>query len=305
MTDPKILAENPDFRITFHAANRQHDPLVVTFAGQPGQMADRGFGTDFALRNGFDTVYVAQRFESHFQGLDLETFQRTLAPYAAGRRVVCYGSSLGAYAALYYGGTIDADILAGAPMLPSWTGFDHPKYRDLPRTHIPLTDIPKSTDTPIIVTDPMEPPDVKFMQGTIWPAFPNARIIKLPYAGHTVFKSMQDAGVLSTAVLKMFKTGNAPIIELPTEGFPSWHVNFGNANMRRKEWGIALHHGQAAFAIAPGPGPISLIIRAANAQQNKDFIRQFVSKTLTPDLRARFVDKVPVLKRMVAQAFKA
>lgn len=302
MSDATVIAESPDYQITFHAADRKYDKLIITFAGQPGQMAQSGFGTGFALRHGFDTVYVAQRHESHFQGLDIDTFHAALRPLINGREVMCYGSSLGAYAALYYGGSIDADILAGAPMLPSWVGFDRPQYRDLPRTHIPLTDVPKSKHTPIILTDPLEPADAQYMKGAIWPAFPHARYVKVPYGGHTVLKTIELAGQLSKTILKVFKTGNAPQIDLPTKGFPPWHVNIGNENMRARNWSEALRHGQAAFDIDQSPAAISLIIRAANADQNFAHIRHFVTEQLTDEQRAKFVDKVPVLKRMSDRA---
>ncbi|SEW10380.1 hypothetical protein SAMN04488515_1061 [Cognatiyoonia koreensis] len=303
MVDTTILDETANYRITRHLGDQQHDTLVVTFAGQPGQMAEKGFGTDFALKNGYETVYVAQRYESHFQGLSLDAFQDALRPVSKSRRVVCYGSSLGAYAALYYGGTINAEVLAGAPMLPSWTGFQRPKYHDLMRAHIPLADVPKSDVPPIILTDPKEPNDILYMEGAIKPAFPHARYVELPYAGHTVLKTIEEAGMLSSVVKAVFETGEFPEIKLPTKGSVAWHINVGNEKMREKDRDEALRHGEEAFKIDQGAQPISLIIRAATALGDFDYVRQFVNDVLTAEHRAKFVDKVPVLKRMVARAF--
>lgn len=65
----KILADDVDFRITQHfAPDRKQETVIVTFAGQPGHMANGGFGTGFALKSGYDTIYVAQRYETFFRG---------------------------------------------------------------------------------------------------------------------------------------------------------------------------------------------------------------------------------------------
>lgn len=302
MTQKTTLAESIDYRITLHEGDRRKDPLIVTFAGQPGQLADQGFGTDFVLSRGYDTVYVGQRYESHFQGLDLATFQAALAPVAEGRRVVCYGSSLGAYAALYFGGSIEASILAGAPMLPSWTGFDRPNYRNLERHHVSLTDVPKNEANTVILTDPNEPPDIKYIEGAIRPAFPDARYVEYPYAGHTVLKTLDLAGSLADVVLQFFDSGTVPNIELPTEGFVPWHINFGNAMMRKRDFDAALANGRKAFAISRDSSSVSLIMRAMNGLELINELADFVSAELNTDERTKFVENIPVLKRLYEKA---
>ncbi len=144
IVDAVTLAQDRDFRITLHRADPSGDdrPIVVTFGGQPSDLTATGFGTAFLLGQGFDTVYVAQRHGTQYQGLSRERFVEGVAPVIAGRDVVTYGASLGGYAALYYGGAIDARIIAASPMLPAWRPLRNRAYADLEVTHGELRDGP-------------------------------------------------------------------------------------------------------------------------------------------------------------------
>lgn len=304
MAQQTILDESGEYRITLHEAEQKNDALIITFAGQPGEMANSGFGTNFSLSRGYDTVYVAQRFETHFQGLDLDQFRNAIVPLMDGRRIVCYGSSLGAYAALYYGSSIDCHILAGAPMLPSWPGFDRPKYRDLARNHVPLSELPRRTVAPVILTDPYEPNDVSYMKSAIRPAFQDARIIMLPFAGHTLLNTLDQAKLLVPAAVTFFETGDFPDVTLPTEGFASWHLNFGKSLMRKREWLTAYEHGKKAFSLRRDLGAASLLMISLDGLGDYTAIRNFVSQTLTPEEQGKFFKGAKNLARIHERALK-
>jgi hypothetical protein len=69
------LVDHPDYKITLHQKGENPtDKLLITFGGQPSGIAERGFGTDFCLSRGWDTIYVAQRQGSQYQGLPIKTF---------------------------------------------------------------------------------------------------------------------------------------------------------------------------------------------------------------------------------------
>lgn len=147
----KTLAAHADYLITLHhGANADAGPLDITFGGQPSKLTASGFGTGWCLGKGWDTIYVAQRAETQYQDLPLEAFVGAVAEVIEGRDVVCYGSSLGAYAALYYGGSIDARIIAAAPMLPAWPPLKRPKDA-IPLKHLPLNDVPRSRHEPVLI----------------------------------------------------------------------------------------------------------------------------------------------------------
>lgn len=131
-----ILAEHDDYQITLHrSAEAVGKPLILTFGGQPSGKTASGFGTDFLLKHGYDTIYIAQRAGTQYQGLSLDRFTDVIADHCQGREVISYGSSLGGYAALYYGGVVNARIIAAAPMFPRWPPLHRKAFADLEITH--------------------------------------------------------------------------------------------------------------------------------------------------------------------------
>lgn len=227
---PHNLASSPDYLITHHEApDGRGGPLVVTLGGQPSKRTAAGFGTGFAKANGWDTVYVAQREGTQYQGLPLEVFAAALAPVSEGRDVVCYGSSLGAYAALYYGGTLDARIIAAAPMLPAWPPLERPAHDRLPIAHGTVADGPISTKAPVVIYDPYVRHDQMMIDGIVLPAYPEARFLRLPLSGHTVLNYLKQAGLLKTIIRDLIADDALADHTYPTEDNATWCFNRGRA----------------------------------------------------------------------------
>ncbi|MFC3169561.1 hypothetical protein [Paracoccus fontiphilus] len=219
------LADHDDYRITLH----QHgealtDRIVITFGGQPSDLAAEGFGTSFIKGLGYDTIYVAQRHGTQFQGLTVDTFFDAVASTCADRDVVCYGSSLGAYAALYYGGSIDARIIAGAPMLPAWRPLGHKKYADLAITHVNLADTPLSSKSPVVIYDSMRKQDAQVVDEMVLPAYPSARLVKVPHGGHTVLATLSEALILKPLIISIIEHDQVMSFDPPAEGTATWHA---------------------------------------------------------------------------------
>jgi len=69
----KPLGKHDNYEITLHTCSaKQGSKLIITFGGQPSDLASSGFGTDFVLSMGFDTIHVAQKFGTQYQGLSIE-----------------------------------------------------------------------------------------------------------------------------------------------------------------------------------------------------------------------------------------
>ena len=297
-----ILAEREDsYRITLHRAetNRVSDDIVVTFAGQPGDIADAGFGTGFALSHGYDTIYVAQKHETHFQKLSADEFLAAVRPVTEGRRVVAYGSSLGAYAALYFGGAIGADIIAAAPLLPPWPSLRNPRYAGFSLQHKPLPEATRSNGRVTVLFDPAQRPDKIFMDEAVRPAYPDADYIALPHAGHTVLKTLQRAGLLSDVMLPLLRGEPCPKVDLPTEGFEPWHLAMGGACLVAGEHLEAERHGRAALAQEVSGQAVSIVTRSLLKAGKGADLAAFLNQELSAAQRDRFVGKVPALARLV------
>ncbi|HEY4531611.1 MAG TPA: hypothetical protein VIG43_00335 [Kurthia sp.] len=116
-------------------------------------------------------------------------------------RKFAYGTSLGGYSSLYYGSNIeDVRILSMAPRNSA-----HPKYGSPnilvkePFKHI--SPHPVNTNTQItIIYDPCNPNDENYISTQILPSYPNAQVLRIPYAGHRIPKFLSQTGQLRPTV---------------------------------------------------------------------------------------------------------
>lgn len=76
----KTLAKHDDYEITLHTCEaKQSSKLILTFGGQPSGLASSGFGTGFVLSMGYDTIHVAQKLGTQYQGLPVECFHAAVS----------------------------------------------------------------------------------------------------------------------------------------------------------------------------------------------------------------------------------
>ena len=225
----KTLDKQDDYEITLHTCkDKQDSKLVVTFGGQPSDLASSGFGTDFVLSMGFDTIHVAQKFGTQYQGLSVENFHAAVSPLVKHwDDVITYGSSLGGYAALYYGGSINARCIVAAPMLPAWQPLKLPAYKDLKINHLELVDVPVSKHDPVVIYDPCVSRDLYLIENMVRPAYPNLRDVRVPYAGHTVLVTLSQARLLRPIIESLIQDDKVIDFEPPAEGTAIWHGEKG------------------------------------------------------------------------------
>lgn len=224
----KVIADHDDYRITVYKQNFQAKNLVIGFGGLPSKINSPGFGKNLFLKKGYDYIAVAQRERTQYQGLSLEKFYEVVSPWIKNKKVFTYGSSLGAYCALYYGGIIDAQIISSAPKNSA-----HPKtlkksFKDLEWNHLELIDVPKSILPPIIIHDPFRSEEKRYIEEFVLPAYSEARHIVLPFWGHTVLNTMKHSGVVSTFITEIIKNDN--IIELEISDTSKFIENTERAN---------------------------------------------------------------------------
>lgn len=253
-----VLADHPEYRITFHPGNADSNRVVVTFGGQPSGLSDTGFGSQFVMAEGWHHVFVAQAAGSQYQGLAAKVFKTALSPFA-GMDVVCYGASLGGYAALYFGGQIDARIIAAAPLLPAWPPFENIKYRDVRIRHGDLRRMRRSRHAPVVIYDPAQLPDVKILNGMVRPTYPDIRELALPFSGHTVMIAVSRAGQIKKLIKSIIEEDRILSFDLPEEGSDIWHRERGRALSRHHpQW--ARIELERALAIMPSKSTLSSLM---------------------------------------------
>jgi tetratricopeptide (TPR) repeat protein len=209
------IFDNGETTISFRQAGTvPGQALVITFQPMRVMGVDEpGFGEEFLLRNGYDVVCVQKRRESWYQDLSFADFQAAVSDWAEKYDdVVMYGSSVGAYAALYYSGAVDARVLALSPLMSL-----HPTLRevglgysrpDVTFLHKRLAEVVKPLNgTSVIVFDPLDSTDMAFIEREVYPAAPSARYVKLRYSGHPSIEAIHEMGMLKDVVLRYL---NAP-----------------------------------------------------------------------------------------------
>ncbi|WP_147407664.1 alpha/beta fold hydrolase [Pseudooceanicola algae] len=223
-----------EHRITFHENDPTCSKIIVCFAPQGGGMGPVGFGASVCIKNGWNYIYVGKAQQTKFRSLSLETFYDAVARVVDGKDVVSYGSSAGGYAALYYGGAIDARILSACPRNSQHPLHYRPatikrlgaeKINELKRGfyHTPdLKDCPISKFSPTIVYDERQPKDRKTVEKWVLPAYPDATLINIPNSGHKPLEMLKQAGSL-TYLLNSFVAGES--IENDRLRFPEGTLN--------------------------------------------------------------------------------
>jgi hypothetical protein len=284
-----VLAAHDDYLITLHQAGPAPSArCLVTFGGQPSDLRSRGFGTDFALGEGIDTIHAAQRVGTQYQGLSVEAFHAAVAPAVAGYEAVStYGSSLGGYAALYYGGCIDARIIAAAPMFPAWRPLANRVYAGLPVSHGELRDGPLSRHAPVVIYDPMLRQDSRMVEEMVRPAYPALRTVDVPHGGHPVLIALARARVLKPLILGLVLRDEIIDMAPPAEGTAIWHGERGLA-LRQTDPDGAVQELERSITIKPGKRYFNELIkllirtgRTADAQARLDAGRASGNKQMT------------------------
>jgi hypothetical protein len=287
---PTRLADHADYRITFHPSGKADPgPLVVTFGGQPSGLGDSGFGTDFCARNGWDHIHVAQRSATQFQGLDLEAFEAATAELAAGRDVVCYGASLGGYAAFYYGGCLNARIIAAAPMLPLWPPMRNRAFADAPYLHRPLEHCPRSSALPVIILDPLLRRDMFFVEQMILPVYPAARIVKVPHGGHTVLITLSRARLLTQLIIPLIVRDEIIAFDPPGEGTGRWHMERGRV-LAPTDLDAAIAEIETSLRLDPSRQAFCVLVNLLMRKGDLGVVQELLDKArLSGDRRLRVV----------------
>jgi tetratricopeptide (TPR) repeat protein len=232
------------------------DTLVVTFDPFGALNPDSpGFGEALLTRQGFDVLSVQKRQEDYYQHLSREAFATaTREVFARYRKLVFYGSSVGAYAALYFGAEYAADILALSPRVSS-----HPIYQQADpasvarpgrHRHGPISVRPVRAGRVVLVYDPVlarasaGPSDIAYMHAEILPAFPGIQLLALRHTGHPSATALAETHALKPMLLDFIRSGSCSPAQYRRgkRSAPSYLLNlsFWLAQRGRPRWARAI-----------------------------------------------------------------
>lgn len=282
MMNQTVIAREKDYWITVNRAGEAPSrQVVITFGGQPSDLEAEGFGTVFLRRQGIDSIHVAQAHGTQYQGLSLDTFRDRVAPLVAGYEdVLTYGSSLGGYAALYYGGVVNARIIAAAPMFPAWPPLRNRAFAGFTVTHADLWEVPRSRHAPAVILDPAKAADVRVLDEMVRRSYPDLRSVEVPFGGHQVLIALERARLLKPLILGLIERDEVTDFAPPAEGTAIWHGERG-LSLRNADPAEALRELETSLSIKSSKRyfneMVKLLIRAgriAEAQARVDAARR-------------------------------
>ncbi|MEC8569259.1 MAG: hypothetical protein VXY56_13435, partial [Pseudomonadota bacterium] len=234
------LFDSSSVKIDHYAQHVKTDTLFVTFGNALADIDKKPFAYDLILQQGWDLVSVMPRKDSMYQGLSFDQFKELISALLQKNpsysKVFFYGSSLGAYAAVYYSGSCNAvSIAAGVrnsahPLISHLTRFE---ARRQPFEHtVHLSNIPKTKNPVFIIYDPTLEMDRIMVEQWCMPAYPDAKILSIPHGGHPPLQMLQELGQLKSTIISIVETGNYGIKDIPYESSSIYWLNKANYEYR-------------------------------------------------------------------------
>jgi hypothetical protein len=211
----RTLHDDGQVVIELHECHPPSRTLVVTFDPLMYLWPKAGFGLEFLSRQAVDVITVRRRAEDFYQSLDRETFRRVVDPLVQERlRVVLYGSSLGAYAALYFGRDLDCEVIAASPRVSIHPVYGTKGWQDQVQfRHRRFDRARPARCRAIVLFDPREPTDRRYIEGDVLPQFAQAQAVRIPFAGHPCTQFLGDIGFIAPFVRAVVTGQAAPALD--------------------------------------------------------------------------------------------
>lgn len=198
-----ILREEKDYRITYY--DRGSNITFITFNGTKTTKETLPFGLNFIMLNSWNLISVAQDNDTQYQGLSLEDFHEVVSPVVNDKEVYAYGASLGGYCALYFGGCVNATIIAGAPKNSAHPSINAPRFKNLTFTHQEFNFIPITNKQVYIVYDSTIKSDSIFIADYVSLAYSSPNLLDIKNGTHMILQTMLEAGILRLYVDSIVK----------------------------------------------------------------------------------------------------
>lgn len=199
------LFDNGETRIDFYKKLEKVEKVILSFDSLYMNWNELPFGFKLLRKQQLDIIAIRKRKKGYSQqDLTQEEFKNAVSTLVKDYDdKIAYGHSLGGYTSLYYASNINCRILSLAPRLSI-----HPKYGKVNKKAKEefkhnLTHNYNDQIKPIIVFDPKDKLDSRYVQDELLKFFPNAILIKLPYGGHGIARHLLRMGTLKEYILKV------------------------------------------------------------------------------------------------------
>lgn len=210
-----MLHEDADILLEWATRSPPSTTLAVTFDPIMVGLAQPAFAVDFLHRAGVDTLAVRKKHEHFYQPLSRERFAQLCAPVLQryGRRVA-YGSSLGAYAALYFCQHGFDAVIASSPRVSAHPRFgaEHWQQR-ITFLHEAFDPQHPATSGAVVFYDPQDEQDRHLVDEELRPAWPRAEFRAVPYAGHPANQFLAEIGFIAPYIRAVVQDQPRPVLD--------------------------------------------------------------------------------------------
>lgn len=176
-------------------------------------------------------------------------------------------------------------------MLPAWRPLRNRAYADLPMHHLEVHQTPLSTKLPVVIYDPMLDRDKFVVDQMVRKAYPDTRLVEVPYGGHTVLIALSQARLLKPVTMALLERDEIIDFTPPGEGTAIWHAQRGRG-LVQSDPGAAIEELEKSLSIQARKQTFCILINAlirkgdlAAVQARLDAGRGDPQLTVVPALR--------------------
>ncbi len=248
------LFDNGKSRIEFYKNLKPTKSLVITFDAAKIRWNEKPFGFKLLQRQNVDIIAVRKKTKKDYhQDLSKDAFDQTIKELAGGYdNKFSYGYSLGAYSALYYTSEMNCQILALSPRLPIHPIYGTKEDKGKQTLHHTLSHKFNDKAFPIIIYDPKNKTDRKYVEESLLTSYPKAQLKKLPYGGHRMTFHLLSMGVLKEYVLTFINEGSVPAYDRNLKSqSPNYCRLLGEACLKHNKIGWAYDLSLKALELEP------------------------------------------------------
>lgn len=198
----QTVYEDEYVRIEWSVKTPHTDTVAVTFDPIFVDPSKPAYANAFMHRAGVDTLCVRKKQEHFYQPLSRECFEAAAGPVLGlYRRRLAYGSSLGAYAVLYFCAHGFETVISSSPRVSAHPVFGRRHWQQrVAFQHEGFDPARPATSGAVIFYDPHDDMDRRFVDEHLRPAWPGARFVAVPYAGHPANQFLSEIGYISPFV---------------------------------------------------------------------------------------------------------
>lgn len=293
-----IVFDNGDSRIEYYKCLKKTESIMLTFDSINMEWNESSFAFKLLMRQNLDILAVRKRKKQTYQqDLTQQDYLSVASPIVKGYKdKMAYGFSLGAYNALYFASLLNCRILALSPRLSIHPVYGRTKIIPKFKMKHNLSFPPNDTISPILVYDPKNALDNRYINESVLKSFPKAELVKIPYGGHGIAPHLLKMGLLKEFVIE-FINGNIPKYDRKRKIQSSiYYMNLGAECLKRGKLNWALNLARKSLDMLPDDkNAITLMIKVLKGLNKYEEAVEFAieSSRLVPnvlDIRLYLVD---------------